>query len=478
MDFVVICIDTLRYDHMQCNGNSWIHTPNLDAFARQSVVFDNAFVGSFPTIPHRTDVFTGRYGEPLHPWLPLGFDDVTLPALLGRAGWTTYLVFDTPHLINGGHGFDYPFHGWHFERGNEVDQHVIDDLDPGVPDIPAEYVRDRRSRLWRMTYPQYLRNNRYRHLEEEWPSPRVFRAAGDFVEMNRRRDRLFLWVDCFDPHEPWDPPDHYVALYDDPDFDRDQPMMGWEPLKMLSAEQLAHLRAHYAGEVTMVDHHLGRFLDRLAASGRDEDTAVIITCDHGTNLGSHGRISKGGPVYDQVGHLVLMARVPGVRPGRRKGIVQPADLMPTILDLAGVPVPDRRQGVSFADEIVGSRDVGRTVAVSGSAILLGTAQDPYLTVQDERWCLIDHPDSARRELYHKDVDPGQEHSVIADHPEEAQRLHAELLRFLADHEAHPALVRWFESGELSQASGYQPVPAYLSKFRPYFALALDTEVHR
>lgn len=475
MNFVFICIDTLRYDHLSCNGNDWIKTPNLDAFASEAIVFDNAYAGSFPTIPHRTDAFTGRFGEPLHPWLPLGFDGVTLPAILGEAGWATYLVFDTPHLINGGHGFDYPFHGWHFERGNEVDQHVIDDFGLDRTDTYSAHYDER---IRRLTFPQYVRNNRWRHLEEQWPSPRVFKAAGDFIEMNRHREKFFLWVDCFDPHEPWDPPDHYVALYDDPDFDRDCQMMGWEPLETLSSAELRHVKAHYAGEVSMVDRHLGRFLDRLASSGRDKDTAVIITSDHGTNLGSHGRLNKGGPIYDQVCHLVLMVSLPGAQPGRRSGIVQPADLMPTILDLAGIPIPDTCQGHSFARMITGSEDTGRGVAVSGFAIDVASAREAYLTVQDKRWCLIDRPDASRWELYDKGVDPSEEHNVIADHPQEAERLHSALLNFLADHEAHPALVSWFESGEKGDTSDYRYRPPYLANFRPYWQLALDPKVHR
>jgi len=481
MNFIFICIDTLRYDHLSCNdsdagrGGLAIHTPNLDAFARQAVVFDNAYLGSFPTIPHRTDVFKGRFGEPLHPWLPLGFDPVTLPALLGRAGWATYLVFDTPHLINGGHGFDYPFHGWHFERGNEVDQHIIDDAGPDRPDT---YAAQYNEQVRRLTYPQYVRNNRYRYLEEQWPSPRVFKAAGDFVERNRRRAKSFLWVDCFDPHEPWDPPEHYVALYDDPDFDRGCPMMGWEPLETLGPDALRHVRAHYAAEVTMVDRHLGRFLDRLAASGREKDTAVVVTCDHGTNLGSHGRLNKGGPVYEQVGHVVLMVRFPGARPGRRMGVVQPADLMPTILELANLPIPETCQGRSLVRMIAGPDDVGRQVAVSGAAIDVTTAEDASLTVQDGRWCLIDRPDPSRRELYDKEADRAEERNVIAGHPQEAERLHRCLLDFLAGHEAHPALVRWFESGAKGDTSGYQHCPAYLAHYKPYFQLALDVELHR
>ena len=136
----------------------------------------------------------------------------------------------------------------------------------------------------------------------------------------------------------------YVALYDDPDYDRGHQMMGWEPMSALSPRDLTHVQAHYAGEVTMVDAHVGRFLDRLAATGRDKDTMVIITCDHGTNAGAHGLLSKGGPVYEQVGHQVLMVRLPGATPGRRQGLVQPPDMLPTILDLCNVPLPERVQG--------------------------------------------------------------------------------------------------------------------------------------
>lgn len=261
----------------------------------------------------------------------------------------------------------------------------------------------------------------------------MFDASGDFIEANRRRDKFFLWVDSFDPHEPWDPPDHHVALYDDPDFDRGCQMMGWERLDLLSPAELHHLKAHYAGEVTMVDHRLGRFVDRLAASGRGQDTAVIITCDHGTNLGSHGLISKGIPIYEQVSHLVLIARVPGAAPGRRAGIVQPADLATTILELARVPTPDAVEEPSIAPLITGELDIGREVAVSGAAIDLATASDATLTVQDGRWCLIDRPDSARRELYDKESDRSEQRNLIADHPAEAEKLHGALLKYFATH---------------------------------------------
>jgi len=460
MNFVFICIDTLRYDHLSCNGNDWISTPNFEAFAQEAMVFDNSFVGSFPTIPHRTDTITGRFGSPLHPWQPLAFDAVTLPRTLAQAGWATALICDTPHLINGGHAFDFPFHAWHFERGNEVDRHLLDDRDD-------EYKALRGPWPVTNTYLQYMRNNRYRSMEDEWPSPRTFRAAGDFVEMCKGRDKFFFWVDTFDPHEPWDPPEHYAKMYDDTDCCKEHPLMGWEPIKALTPEQLRHEQAHYAGEVTMVDRHLGRFLNKLADTGRDEDTAVIITCDHGTYLGEHGRLHKGAPLYDQVAHLVMMVRMPGVKPGRRSGIVQPADTMPTILELAGLEIPEACQGVSFADMVTGERNEHRDVAVSGGAINPNSPR-AMLTIQDKRWCLIDTPDPANRELYDKQSDPEEENNIIAEHPEEVSRLHQAALDFLREHEAHESIIQWFETGEIGDTSTYKPMPPRPSGYYTYF----------
>jgi arylsulfatase A-like enzyme len=152
--------------------------------------------------------------------------------------------------------------------------------------------------------------------------------------------------------------------------------------------------------------------------------------------------------------------------------------MPTILDLAGLPVPEEVQGTSFIHMIPTPEARGRRVAVSGGAIDVASAQDAVLTVQDERWCLIDRPDASRRELYDKTSDRAQERNVISEHPQKAQRLHQQLLDFLVDHEAHPALVQWFQSGQKGDTSDYQHVPPYLARFRPYWEAALDAELHR
>ena len=142
MNIILLIVDTLRYDYLGANGNAWIETPNLDRLAAQSWCFDRAFCNSFPTIPFRTDVIRGTFGDPFYPWHPLRFDVPTLPGILAEHGYATQLIHDTPHLVNGGHAFDYPFHYWTFVRGAEVDRAWLTDPQP------AMLANWRRDPLW------------------------------------------------------------------------------------------------------------------------------------------------------------------------------------------------------------------------------------------------------------------------------------------------------------------------------------------
>ena len=104
MNFIVVVSDTLRRDHLGCYGNQWISTPNVDTFAAESQVFDRAYSGSFPTVPHRRDLMTGRYTAAYTPWAALGSDETVLAQVLGEAGYTstvsyTHLTLPTILLV-------------------------------------------------------------------------------------------------------------------------------------------------------------------------------------------------------------------------------------------------------------------------------------------------------------------------------------------------------------------------------------------
>jgi arylsulfatase A-like enzyme len=298
VNVVLLVVDSLRRDAIGAFGaGAAAHTPNLDRLVRESREFDHAFAASYPTIPFRTDVMSGRHGTPFNPWKPLRFDVPTLPWSLAGAGYCTQLIHDTPHLVNGGHAFDWPFHGWTFVRGAEVDRPWIDDRplswlptwrrDPGLdPFLDA----DENAVLGHILVT-YTRANRGRREPGDWNVARLFSESARFVRENARRDNFFLWVDCFDPHEPWDAPPEFVRMHDpgDPDGKIDPRLFDYVWLRQSRGEPLGlppayeqRLRAQYAAKVSHMDRWLGVLLAALDDTGLADRTAVVLTADHGT----------------------------------------------------------------------------------------------------------------------------------------------------------------------------------------------------
>jgi len=140
----------------------------------------------------------------------------------------------------------------------------------------------------------------------------------------------------------------YLAPYEMP-FPRIAPK--------LSEEELNHLRALYAGEVTLIDRWVGLLLEKIGDLGLYEDTMVIFTTDHGTYIGEHGYIGKRTHLYEEVTHIPLIMRMPDHEKikGRCEAIVQPPDIMPTILDMAGINIPETVQGSSLLPLIRGEK---------------------------------------------------------------------------------------------------------------------------
>jgi len=445
MNFIIIMCDTMRADHLGCYGNDWIKTPNLDAFAKQSTVFERAYCASWPTIPNRTDLFTGRFGEPLHPWRPLSWEAITLPEIMRESGYVSHLIHDTPHLVNYGFGFDRPFHSWWMIRGNEVDRF---NSDHGVYKLDFAESKTRRD-ISDTYHGQYLRNIINRRTEKDYFAPMVMSAGMDWLDRNYRHDKFFLWIDSFDPHEPWDPPQHYVDLYD-PGFKGDVPTNFFN-VPNITPRELKQIRARYAGEVTMVDKWVGLLLEKLDGLGIADDTFVLVTSDHGTGLGDHGAIQKTTPTYEEVGRIVWLMKLPkGLGSGKRiKALVQPPDLMPTVLELSGLKVPDFVQGSSLLPLVNGDARKIRDFAVTGPAGQL--TKTTNLTVSTSRWALHHTPTRDKWRLFDLNADPLQKKNVLSKNKGAAERLHKQLLKWLAEHECPEWLLEAYEKCEERQA---------------------------
>src|SRR5262249_18018599 len=152
------------------------------------------------------------------------------------------------------------------------------------------------------------------------------------------------YLDTFDVHEPWDPPRWYVDLYD-PGYEGDEPVYPrYDRAGYLTEAELRHVRALYAGEITMMDRWVGRVLEKVRDLGLWDQTCIVFMADHGWYFGEHGYIGKhtvldrraGWPLYQEVAHIPMLVRVPGLPPGRCDALCQPADLLPTLCELAGI----------------------------------------------------------------------------------------------------------------------------------------------
>lgn len=458
MNVITIVSDTLRSDYLGCYGNRWIHTPNFDKFAGLSVVFDRAYVHNFPTVPARCDIWTGRYTSAYFDWAPLPRDEVILSQILSASDVTTMLIGDTLNLFRDGYFFDRGFHAFHWIRGQASDRYQTDPLTVDVSDVADASFEPSATLI-----PHFRSTADRRHEEEYFPA-QTFRDATRWLERNYQTRPFYLHIDTFDPHEPWDPPRWYVNRYDPGYEGREIASPKYAPVDYLTPAELRHCQALYAGEVSLVDTWLGRFLATVENLGLLENTAVIVTSDHGFYLGEHGWIGKSLidrgvqrflPLYEEVARIPLLVFVPGVRSGRSKALVQPVDVAPTVLGLFGVPTPDRMQGHSWRPLLAGELTQVREFAWSGPAAHHRGRYRPSTITTADGWCLIyngqvEPPAGGRDiwaidgrlreevlpahlpepELYYLPDDPRQERNLFHDHRDLVESLRLKHIAFL------------------------------------------------
>jgi arylsulfatase A-like enzyme len=345
VNIILVMSDSFRHDNLSCYGPTKVKTPRLDKLAAESYVFDNAYLGSFPTIPNRLDIMSGRFSFIDHEWCALPADTVTIQQILSASGVTSQLICDNPHLVEMGFNYERGFDGWEWIRGQETDHWSTS---PANVKMPNDGGKNRSPWILK----NYLRNTSWWTKEEDHFVARSIDEACKWLDRNQDQSKFFMHIDLFDPHEPWDAPKDYVKMYDDPNYQGEDIIFPqYDYYKgFLTEAEMNHVRAEYLGEASMVDHWVGVLLDKVAELGLEEDTAIIFTSDHGYLFGEHDITGKSRlpiingemlyeaiPMYDEIRRVPLMIRLPG-KPGgvHIPGIVQAPDLMPTMLELAGL----------------------------------------------------------------------------------------------------------------------------------------------
>jgi arylsulfatase A-like enzyme len=464
VNIVVIVSDTFRRDRLSCyrepavlERNSreprwkvpWpdriAYTPNLDRLAQRSAIFDRYYASGFPTMPTRADLLTGTWTFSYMSWEPLPRSAVTVSQLLADAGYVTAGVVDTPFYTKSGYGYD---RGFNF---------FYDLKTQGPPN-------------WDLFLPQP------RVLDEHHAAPSTFNMAErvlEHISVRHPSKPFFLWVDTWDPHEPWEPPVWYGRRYDPnyklPATYKIPPYYYYKEAGQTD-EDLEAARIGYLGEITMVDRYIGRLLERLESLGVLDDTAVFFLTDHGFYFGEHGGIlgkmlrpadhpldvrlgvrSKRpwarSPLYEEIAHIPLLIALPQGQQRRIPELTSAIDVMPTILELAGVePPPELKlhgrslaglargeggSGREFVVTTVPLANPGETVRVVDSLIRELVEYQPA-TITSPKWSLLYSAAGERVELFDLNRDPGQQEDVSSRNPEVVRDLHGRYASLLRD----------------------------------------------
>jgi arylsulfatase A-like enzyme/Flp pilus assembly protein TadD len=365
---ILITLDTLRSDRLSCYGSKLVETPNIDAFAAEGVRFTNAASTVPLTLPAHASIMTGLYptGHGVRENVGYVLDErfPTLAELLRKGGWATagfVSAFVLDHQWGIGRGFDRYFDDFDF-RGLET---------AGAANM-GSVQRDGAETVAAAT----------RWLDER-PAGRPF----------------FLWLHLYDCHEPYTPKEPFKSRYPGQPYD---------------------------GEVAYTDSLVGEFRAALEKRGLLDGSLVVVTSDHGEGLGDHGEDFHGFFVYDTTIHAALIVRPPsGGAAGRVVDrVVSHVDVLPTILDMAGLPVPESVQGESLVPLIAGrAGDRDRTVYSESLYPLLHYGWAPLRALRSERFKLIDAP---RAELYDLAHDPAEEENLGGRDPNRAEEMAAAL----------------------------------------------------
>jgi arylsulfatase A-like enzyme len=351
MKAIFVLFDSLMRTALGCYGAKHIATPNFDRFARQAVTFDTHFVGSLPCMPARRDIHSGRLNFMHRSWGPLEPFDNSFPEAMREAGIHTHLVTDHLHYFeDGGATYHGRFRTWDFIRGQEYDPWKA------MVQPPLERFREKYSpkhyelslQNWKRL--QHVINCEFMADERDFPLPRCFDSAFEFLKFNDRADNWFMMLECFDPHEPFHAPHRFKEPFK---TGWNGGILDWPYYEMVnnSTAEIAEIRANYAALVSACDHYFGLLLDHFDQHNLWQDTALILSTDHGFLLGEHDWWGKNlQPYYTEISHIPLIVHHPRFRAcagTRRKALTQTMDLMPTLLDIFALPVPPEVQGRSL-----------------------------------------------------------------------------------------------------------------------------------
>jgi arylsulfatase len=421
-NILLIMVDEMRWDAMGCEKHATVRTPNLDKLARDGVRFANAYTVSPVCSPSRASVFTGRYAH-VHGvtmnGVPAHDGEIFLPSILKHHGYHTAIsgkLHYTPVRFD--YGFD---HFWSFSSEGPAPETGFNAYLRKKHGSPAKWPIVPGTCPW-PDDPLGRDVGLFKYPEEDFETDWITARSIDYLRSWKGNAQpWFLFTSYLKPHSPSVEPQPYFGMYDPDSFPIPKLPANARELRAAQRERQRRqyvddermvrvMSAKYYGAITHVDVHVGKLLGELERLGMAGNTIVLFTADHGNMLGDHGRWFK-GVQYEGSAHVPLLWRGPkgaSENGGKVVGkVIENTDLMPTLLEAAGLPVPEGVQGRSFLALARGNGAQWKDRCYSqlrGGMVL------------DGRWKLIDNSldGSGTLELYDLRNDPKEEHNQADD----------------------------------------------------------------
>ncbi len=419
---LLITIDTLRQSRVHCFGYEKPITPNIDQLGAEGALFQNAYCDVTWTTPSMSSVMTGSYATRhgmRSTYQQLDPSNVTLAEALKQHGYHTAAIigsFPLDHSFGLNQGFD--FYDDHFTTP------IVTGGDANTTHLESSFSSDLDAQ--RLYQYQKAQADAYR------PDNQVTDAAVSWLQQQRQAP-FFLWVHYFGPHELND-------------------------MRLNLDEQDRQIISTYDAGVQSTDAEVGRLLAEIDALGLRPNTVVILHADHGQSLGEHLYVGHGKNLYEFTLRIPLIVRLPGVVPAGKvvQALARNIDIMPTVLDLAGVHLENEIDGESlrplwsrgaaperelycetylpatdaFAEEVKDA--AGKVVRIGFRR--LGMRQGPWMFVLNEPWPLLDYANPAplpaelvksqySEELYNLAENPFElRRMLVSDRPDIARAL--------------------------------------------------------
>lgn len=346
-DVFLVTIDTLRADHVHCFGDQQIQTPALDGLCGDGIRFLQAFTPTPITNTSHTTILTGLLPS-TH-----GVTDFAMPLAATHPTWA--------ELLKG--------RGYHTAAFIGA---VILDAKAMAPGLDRGFD-------FYDNFPEHPRNqSRWGRVERRGMD--VVQHAEGWLDTHRTGPH-FVWVHLFDPHDPYEPPPPYSRIYKDRLYD---------------------------GEIAYADSALGHFIAYLKKQGWYNGALVIVVGDHGEGLGEHRENTHGIFLYDSTTHVPLIVKLPGRQAAGREvaAQVRTTDILPTVLDVLGLPVLEQTDGASLKPYFASAETASRS-AFGETDYPLHFGWAPLRSVRDANFKYIEAP---RPEFYDLHSDPGELHN--------------------------------------------------------------------